>query len=323
MKAISFLLFSVLLSRHALAQSYNSQPTPAATDKEPIKILVNNWSSQNILAKITGKIFNHLGYPVSYLTSTVNEQWGALAYGSADIQVEIWEGTMITQYTHLLERGAIVDAGNHQSLTREDWWYPSYIEELCPGLPDWRALKDCSEIFSRPNSHGSGVFFAGPWEKPDEAKVRALGIDFIVNILKDSDEIWVELEAAYQKKLPVMIHNWSPNWVEARYDGKFVEFPTFHPDCETDPSWGVNKVFLYDCGNPKNGWLKKVANTEFAENNTCAFNTLKNINFNNQQISETTALVYIDAYSYEQAADIWLNNNSDLWNSWIAKECLK
>lgn len=320
MKAISTLILSLALSHQALAQPNSLENTSA--DKKPINILINNWSSQIILSKITGKIFNHLGYPVSYINSTVDGQWGALAYGSADIQVEVWEGTMTSQYTHTLDSGTIVDAGNHKALTREDWWYPNYVEELCPGLPDWKALKNCSELFSRPNSNGSGVYFAGPWEKPDEAKVRALNLDFIVNIFKNSDAIWVELEDAYQKKLPIMIHNWSPNWVESRYKGKFVEFPKFHPDCETDPSWGINKNFLYDCGNPKNGWLKKVANTKFAENNACAFNTLKNINFSNQQISETTAWVYADALSYDQAADTWLTQNSNLWKTWIAKECL-
>ena len=25
---------------------------------------------------------------------------------------------------------------------KEEWWYPSYMTEKCPGLPNWEALKD-------------------------------------------------------------------------------------------------------------------------------------------------------------------------------------
>lgn len=136
-----------------------------------------------------------------------------------------------------------------------------------------------------------------------------------MNILNHSDELWVELENAYKNKLPIVLHNWSPNWVESRHSGNFVEFPKHHPDCETDPLWGVNKNFLYDCGNPKNGWLKKIASSDFAESNTCIFNTLKNISFSNLQIAQTTALVDVDGLSYEKAAENWLAQNSALWKS--------
>ena len=30
---------------------------------------------------------------------------------------------------------------------KEEWWYPEYMKEKCPGLPNWEALKDpaCAE----------------------------------------------------------------------------------------------------------------------------------------------------------------------------------
>ncbi len=54
-----------------------------------------------------------------------------------------------------------------------------------------------------------------------------------------------------------MIVNWTPNWPEAKFDGKFVDFPDHDPACEGDASWGVNPDLPHDCGNPKAGWLKK------------------------------------------------------------------
>ena len=55
---------------------------------------------------------------------------------------------------------------------------------------------------------------------------------------------------------PIVLFNWTPNFIEAMYDGKFIEFPTFADECRTDASWGMNPETTHDCGNPKDGYLK-------------------------------------------------------------------
>lgn len=291
--------------------------------QEPIKIITNNWTSQIVLSQISGNIFKTMGFEINYIPSSTSDQWGALAHGAAHVQVEVWEGTMSDQFNRLVSAGSIIDAGSHQATTREDWWYPKYVESLCPGLPDWQALKACSAIFQRPNSQGKGVYFAGPWEKPDEARIRALELDLEVRVLAKGDDLWVELKKAFATKTPILLFNWTPNWVESRYQGAFIEFPQYNLACETDPSWGVNKQFLYDCGNPKGGWLKKAAALNFKNEYHCAFETLKNINFNNQQIASLAALVDVDQLSYQAAAIQWQESNTQLWKSWIPKGCMK
>lgn len=297
-------------------------PAPSQS-QEPIKIITNNWTSQIVLSYITGNIFQAQGATVEYIPSSVSNQWGALAHGAAHIQVEVWEGTMSDQFNRLVSAGTIIDAGSHNATTLEDWWYPKYVEALCPGLPDWRALKACAAIFQRPDSQGKGVYFAGPWEKPDEARIRALGLDLQVRVLSQGDDLWVELKKAYETQTPIILFNWTPNWVESRYEGDFVEFPQYEPACETDPSWGINPQFIHDCGNPIGGWLKKASAVSFTQNYPCAFSTLKNISLNNQQIAVIAALVDVDKLSFQAASEQWMQNNTALWQSWIPQECLK
>lgn len=289
--------------------------------QEAIKIITNNWTSQIVLSQITGNIFESMGFEVDYIPSSTSDQWGALAHGAAHVQVEVWEGTMSDQFNRLVAEGSIIDAGSHQATTREDWWYPKYVESLCPGLPDWKALKACSSIFKQPDSNGKGVYFAGPWEKPDEARIRALGLDLQVKTLSKGDDLWVELKKADAKKTPIILFNWTPNWVESRFQGAFIEFPEYEAACETDPSWGLNKQFLYDCGNPSGGWLKKAAAINFKQDYQCAFETLRNMNFNNQQIAFLAALVDVDQLNYQAAAQQWQSKNTLLWQSWISKGC--
>ena len=293
-----------------------------ANQAPPIKVLLNNWTSQLVLSHVAGNLFEQMGYEVQYQQSSVSEQWGALSRGAAHVQVEVWEGTMAKAFDRLVLAQSIEDMGSHKATTREDWWYPDYVEKLCPGLPDWQALKTCSSLFSDEASGSiKGIYVAGPWEKPDEAKIRALGLNFEVRPVKKGDDLWVALKKAVKQKKPVMLFNWSPNWVESRYSGKFVEFPDYHPDCETDPQWGVNKRFLFDCGNPKGGWLKKAAWPGLKTQWPCAYEALKNISLSNEHIAYAAALVDVDNLSYSQAAKRWMEEYPNVWKLWLNTSC--
>ena len=284
-------------------------------------MLVNNWTSQIVLAYATGEILERHGQPVTYLESSVTEQWGALVHGVAHVQIEVWEGTMQDEFDRLTQSGSILDAGAHDATTREDWWYPLYVERLCPGLPDWQALKACSKLFSH-DGKSKGTYIAGPWEKPDEARIRALGLDFNVQIVDGGDALWVKLKSAYQNKQPIILFNWTPNWVESEYAGRFVEFPQHHPDCESKPEWGVNPALVYDCGNPKGGWLKKAVWPGLPNQSPCAYDFIANVNFSNAHIAKAAAYVDVEKLSYKEAAKQWLADHKDVWTQWVPKSCL-
>lgn len=286
-----------------------------------IKLLTNNWTSQIVLAHVTGQLLKKLGYEPIYISSSVSEQWGALAYNAADVQVEVWEGTMADAFKNVVSAGYVIDAGSHSAKTREDWWYPDYVESICPGLPDWKALKKCSTLFSEDGMAGAGIYVAGPWEKPDKARIRALGMNFKVKLVEKGDDLWVELKNAITQKRPIVLFNWTPNWVESRHAGKFIEFPEYHRDCETKPEWGFNPHQLYDCGNPKEGWLKKGVSLKFTKNHPCAFQLIKNINFTNYQISQASAFVDVDGLTHADAANRWLLQNKQAWQNWMPEPC--
>ncbi len=294
--------------------------TTASPSPPPIRVITNNWTSQIVLAHIAAALFRKQDYAVEFVQTPVSAQWGALSHGVAHVQVEVWEGTMADVFDRMVNEGLIVDAGTHNAKTREDWWYPAYVEALCPGLPDWHALNACANLFAL-GTDRQGTYFAGPWEKPDEARIRALGMQFKVNMLAKGDDLWVELEKAVQTNRPIVLFNWTPNWVESVYPGKFVEFPTHQIACETDPQWGLNKTYTYDCGNPKDGWLKKAASRNFQTGWPCAYQVLANMNFDNAQLARAAALVDVEGLSYEEAARRWMAEYAALWADWLPKDC--
>ena len=287
----------------------------------PIKIMTLDWTSQIVLSNIAGQILSNIGYNIEYVPVGSRGQWYMLWSEKAHVQVEVWEGTMAKKFSQLIKSGDIVDAGSHSAKTREEWWYPAYIEEVCPGLPDWQALRRCHRLFSSGDGTPQGIYVGGPWEKPDAARIRALDLNFEVAAVKKGDDLWVKLKDAVKDKKPIVLFNWTPNWVEAVYEGKFVEFPEHDPLCETDPSWGVNQKYTWDCGNPKNGWLKKAAISTMPKEWPCAYLTLRNFSFSNIMIARASVLVDVNNLSHEEAAKRWVSQNESIWRSWIPKQC--
>ncbi|MBF0620728.1 MAG: ABC transporter substrate-binding protein [Magnetococcales bacterium] len=294
---------------------------PLPESEKPIRIITNNWSSQIVLSYILGGLYQKMGYSVEYVEKEISTQWGGIHRGSEHIQVEVWEGTMQEAFYRISKYGQMVDMGSHDAITREEWWYPSYVEDVCPGLPDWKALKKCAALFATDKTAPKGRYLAGPWEKPEKARIRALELDFEVEVAKTADDLWIELEKAYKHRKPIVLFNWTPNWVDVRYEGKFIEFPVHTAECETNPEWGVNKKWTFDCGNPPSGWLKKAAWVGMKERWPCAWGVLQNMNFTNIMIGTVAAMADKDGMSHQQAAQKWLSENAKVWSSWLPKQC--
>ncbi len=316
-RRLSTLLAAATLGGLLLVASHASAEVPESTD--PIKIVINNWTSQLVLARISGSLLEKIGYNVEYKTAETQLQYTAMGNGYMHFQVEVWEGTMKVPFEKQVATERMIDAGTHDAVTREEWWYPLYVEEVCPGLPNWEALNDCAAKLATPETAPKGRYLAGPvdWEKPDEERVEALGLNIEVVNAKEASELWAELDAAVQRKKPIILFNWTPNWVEARYDGRFIDFPDHHPACETDPIWGINPDTTFDCGNPKQGWLKKGVWAGLEKKWPCAFELIKSINFTNAQIGEAAAMVDVDGTTPENAAKQWIEGNKEVWEAWI------
>lgn len=294
-----------------------SAEVPESTD--PIKIVTNNWTSQLVLANVVGQLLQKMGYNVEYKPSDTQLQFTAIANGDMDFQVEVWEGSMWPSFKAAMDTGGLVDLGSHDAVTREEWWYPTYVEEVCPGLPDWKALDACADKFSTAETKPQGRFVGPPadWGKHYSERITALKMNFKEVAVGQAATLWAELQAAYDRKEPVVLFNWTPNFIEAKFEGKFVEFPDFDPACHEDAKWGSNPDAVYDCGAPKKGWLKKAGSKALAEKWPAANRLLTNVNFTNAQIAAAASMVDVDGMTPEEAATKWIAENEATWKKWM------
>jgi glycine betaine/proline transport system substrate-binding protein len=260
-----------------------------------------------------------MGNSVEYVSTDSQAVYESVRLGDVTLELEVWEGAFGPSFEAALEKGGLHDVGDHDAVTREDWWYPAWTKEACPGLPDWEALNACAELFATPETGDKGRFLGGPvdWLKHDQERVDALGMNFVVVNAGSASALWAEVAAAERDKRPVVIFNWTPNFVEALYPGEFVEFPAYSEGCKTDPAVGPNPAATYDCGNPANGYLKKAAWDGMKDKWPNAYSVLEKISFTNPQIAEMAKLVDIDELEPEDAAAEWLEQNESIWKPWV------
>jgi glycine betaine/proline transport system substrate-binding protein len=290
----------------------------AEDSSDPIKIVTNNWTSQLVLSNIVGMVLQSQGYNIEYVSSDTQLQYTALPANDMDFQVEVWEGSQAESFDKAIAAGAL-DLGAHDAVTREDWWYPSYVKEVCPGLPDWKALDACAEKFATAETGSKGRFVGPPadWGKHYSERIQALGMNFQEVAVGQAATLWAELQAAYDRKEPVVLFNWTPNFIEAQFEGEFVQFPDYDPACLTDPTWGQNADAVYDCGAPASGYLKKAGSPALAEKWPAATEILKKVNFTNAQIAAAAMMVDVQGMAPEEAAAQWVAENEATWKAWL------
>ncbi|MCV2871975.1 ABC transporter substrate-binding protein [Defluviimonas sp. WL0050] len=300
--------------------AFASSAAYAADSSDPIVIPIHNWSSQIVMSNVVGQIFEAAGNNVEYVTTDSQAVYESVRLGDVTLELEVWEGAFGKSFRAALEKGGIEDVATHDAVTREDWWYPMWTKEACPGLPDWNALNECAALFATPETGDKGRFLAGPvdWLKHDQERVDALGLNYTVVNAGSAAALWAEIAAAEKDKTPIVLFNWTPNFAEAVWPGEFVNFPEWVDGCDVDPAVGPNPDAAFDCGNPANGYLKIAAWEGMKDKWPGAYGVLQKVNFTNAQIAEMAKLVDVDEMEPEDAAAKWLEDNADVWKPWIS-----
>ncbi|MEC5291140.1 ABC transporter substrate-binding protein [Aurantimonas sp. C2-6-R+9] len=307
-----------ILAASLIGLGMTSPVLAEAESDEPIIIVQNNWSSQLVMSNVVGQVLESEGYTVEYVPSDSQLQLTAITNGDMTFQIEAWEGSMKAAFEKAVEEG-MVDAGTHDAVTREEWWIPDYVLEKCPDAATWEGLNACANIFTTAETAPKGRFVGPPadWGKNYAARIDALGMDFVAINVGQAATLWAELQSAYDRKEPIVLFNWTPNFVESKFEGRFVDFPEPEPACFDDPSWGPNPDATGDCGAPRAAWLKKAAWKGMADEWPGAWAIVQKINLTNKQLANASKMVDDEGMSPEDAATKWIEDNRDVVDSWL------
>lgn len=310
------LLCSLLAGASAFCATAQVQAfQPEST--QPIKLMVADWTSMLVNTEIMNIVLSTYGYNVEKVIADDSARYPGFEAGDIHIAMETWQTTQATALAASVATGKVLDLGETGMHAKEDWWYPLYMKELCPGLPDWQALKNCAAAFATPDTAPKGRYLSAPvsWGGHDRERVAALGLPFeVVNAGTDAGLI-AELKSAYERKAPIMLWIYVPHWVPKVFEGEFVQFPAWEDQCANDPAWGVNPNATYDCGKPE-GWIKKMGWAGGEKVWPCAYDIVRNFTINNETVSDLVYQVDVEGKSVEDVAMQWAKDNESTWRQW-------
>ncbi|MBC8048931.1 MAG: ABC transporter substrate-binding protein [Chitinophagales bacterium] len=301
-----------------LAINTASAVVPESND--PIKIALFDWTSVNLNAKILGGVLEKLGYNVEFPTAEyLSSLTTGLTNGDIAIGVEFWDTTAGEAMKASDATGKTERLGKLGPKAKEEWWYPLYMKEKCPGLPDWKALQDpkCAAAFATADTAPKGRYLGGPvtWEGFDDERVVSLKLPFTVIHAGTDGAMFAELDAAYQRKAPIIMWVYSPHWAPSKYKGEWVKFPDHEPACYTDPKWGTNTAEKYDCGKPT-GEIWKYSWKGMKDKWPVAYKVAKAYTIETEKLNAMSGEVDLGGKTMEEVAAKWIADNEATWRAW-------
>jgi len=281
---------------------------------QPIKLVINEWTSQHITTHIAGQMLQAAGYKVEYITAGYQNMWQAVADGQLDAALEIYESNVTEQYRQLQRTGKVEDLGELGFAAREGFVYPAHVEKLCPGLPDWQALKRCAMAFATAETLPNGrlLDYPGEWGTPGADRIKALGLPFKAVPAGSEGALVTEFRASSERKTPLLAVFWSPHWAIAAYDLKYVELPKGTPECYEDPSYGPNPNVTGDCDFLPTRVFKAAwpgVKTKWP----AAYEIMKNFKLSIDQQQTLMGAVDVDGRAAEEVTLEWFNTNQGIW----------
>ncbi len=293
-------------------------PAASSDSADPIKMTLHDWTGQLLTTKIMGEVLKTDGHNIQYVQADYIAQFAGLKTGDLHVAMEIWETTGREALDEATATGKVVNMGKTGMQAIEEWWYPSYMKEICPGLPNWEALNGCAEAFSTAETSPKGRYLGAPvtWGGFDDERVEALGLDYEVVHAGTDAALFAELESAYQRKAPILLWVYAPHWAPFKFDGEWVEFPKYSSECYNNPSSGINSDLAYDCGKPT-GPIWKAAWAGLEKKWPKAHSAIQKFNISNDEMSALIVAADLDGKDLDDVVAGWMANNEDRWKAWL------
>ncbi|MBV2183284.1 MAG: ABC transporter substrate-binding protein [Rhizobium sp.] len=305
-----------------LATAGLAAPAIAQESTDPIKLTLHDWTGQLITTQLMGEVLKKAGYSVEYVQADYLAQFAGLQSGDLHVAMEIWETTGREALDAATATGKVENLGETGMLAKEEWWFPEYMKEKCPGLPNWEALKEpaCAEAFSTAETAPKGRYLGGPvtWGGFDEERIEALDLPFEVVHAGTDAALFAELESAYQRQAPIVLWIYAPHWAPAKFKGEWVEFPPYSKECYEDAATGLNPDATHDCGKPF-GPIWKVGWSGLKDKWPGAHAAIEAFTLDNDEMGAMITKVDLDGKKVEDVVAEWIGANEARWSGWIKK----
>ena len=291
----------------------------AADTTKPISVATIDSSDADFIAYVYGGILEELGYNVEYLRIDYTAMISAIETSDLDVTTSIWDTTTWPAVMSAVNDGTAVNYGSTGVAVEEGWWYPLYMEEICPGLPDYTALNSdtCVAALATAETSPKGRYIDAPadWESDASTRLEALGLNYESINSGSIVSMVATVRSAVERKEPVFSWGYRPHWYFDDIPGAFVKLPAPSEACFDDAAVGPNPDATYDCGYSV-GFVWKVASTEFSAKSPEAARILHLFQLSTAEVAAATGKIENDGVDVEVVAGEWIEANETIWQSW-------
>ncbi len=294
----------------AMGTALLCQPAAAAplgATAEPIKLAVLEWTGQHVTTHLVGQLLQKMGYKVDYVTAGEFPQFSGLADGSLNASVEVWMNQVGDIYPKALAEKKIENLGPLKLETQEGWLYPKYMEQICPGLPDWTALTKpgCVQALATPDTLPKARLLDYPadWGSRSATIIGDNNLPYEAVPAGSEGALVAELTSAVATKAPLLMMFWGPHYVLAEVDVGWVKMPP----CKNQSN--------EHCINPPE--VNKVVWSGFAEKWPAAYQMIKALEMHASDQQKMSLSIDKDGQDVDAVVKAWIDGHDAIWKPWI------
>jgi len=187
----------------------------AAAQGKKVKIAYVEWSDAVVATNVLKTVLEQKGYDVTITPLAAAAMWQAVATGEADAMVAAWlPATHASYYAQLKDKVDLI--GPNVTGAKIGWAVPKYTDiSSIEDLKSKAALVEGKVIGIDP---GAGLM------KASDKAIKEYGLP--VKLVDGSDAtMTAALKDAYERKQNIVVTTWTPHWMFARWDLKYLADP--------------------------------------------------------------------------------------------------
>lgn len=274
---------------------------------DPIKLAMLEWTGAQISAQVAGQLLDEMGYEVEFVTAGNFPQFSGLSDGTLSASVEVWLNNVGDIFPKVMAAGDIKNIGALGLETKESWVYPKFMEEVCPGLPDWTALTkpDCVAALMTPETAPNARFLDYPSDWGSRAATILDDNDMPYTAVPSGSEgaLVAELKSAEAAETPLIMMFWAPHWALAETDVGWVDMPPCkeqtNAHCITPPD------------------VAKIVWSGFGDKWPAALAFLQAFQMDTEDQQKMMLRIDNKGEDLDAVAADWIENNKDVWQPWV------
>lgn len=271
----------------AALSGFTAVPTEAAS-KGKVKLAYVEWSDAVVATNIAKAVLEQAGYTVETTPLAAAAMWQAVATGEADAMMAGWLPVTHKAYYDKLKNQVELVTPNVTG-ARLGWATPDYT--------DLKSIEDLKTKGAEIDKKVIGIDPGAGLMRASEKAIKDYGLSDI-KLVEGSDATMVAaLKDAISKKQPIVVTAWTPHWMFARWNLRYLNDPK--------ESLGAEEA------------VYTVARKDLAKDMPEVHKILKNMKFSLDE--EQKVMVWNEEPGAKPAetAARWVKENPEIVKSWL------